>query len=207
MRAPGEIWRQRPWIWVPALLFFLANAGAFAVYNLGYAGRVETLDEQLKAQEQELQDLADKRQQKEAMKASVRTNEQLVERLYAERLPTRRQALTAINAEVKNLARQAGLVPKAIHYEEEEIQEYGLIKRSFTFPVQGTYAELRKLISLLETSKSFLSLDEITVAGNAEGPELRVELSLSTLFASEDAEAGLAPVGVATAAVRPEGTP
>ena len=39
MRSRGEIWRQRLWIWLPALLFFLANATAFSVYKLGYAGQ------------------------------------------------------------------------------------------------------------------------------------------------------------------------
>ncbi len=29
MRSPGEIWRLRLWVWVPALLFFLANATAY----------------------------------------------------------------------------------------------------------------------------------------------------------------------------------
>jgi Tfp pilus assembly protein PilO len=206
MRAPGEIWRQRLWIWVPALLFFLANAGAFAVYKLGYAGRIGSLDDKLKELSQQHTELRDKAQQAATMIARVRTNEAQVEQLYTDRLSTRSQRLTSINAEVKKLAAAAGLRPRAISYPEKDIEEYNLVKRSFVFSVEGTYAELRKLVSLLETSRSFLSIDEVTVVNSAEGKELRVDLTLSTLFA-RDAEAEPVPAARAAAAARPGGAP
>jgi len=199
MRAPGEIWRQRLWIWVPALLFFLANAGAFAVYKLGYAGRIESLDDRLKELSQQHKELTDKDQQAATMIERVRTNEAQVEQLYTDRLSTRSQRLTTITTEVKKLAAEAGLRPKAISYPEQEIQEYNLVKRSFVFSVEGTYAELRRLISLLETSHSFLSIDEVTVVNNTEGAELRIDLSLSTLFASDTEAAPLTPAARAAA--------
>jgi Tfp pilus assembly protein PilO len=203
MRAPGEIWRQRLWIWVPALLFFLANAGAFAVYKLGYAGRIGSLDDKLKELSQQHTELRDKAQQAATMIARVRTNEAQVEQLYTDRLSTRSQRLTSINTEVKKLAAAAGLRPRAISYPEKEIEEYNLVKRSFVFSVEGTYAELRKLVSLLETSHSFLSIDEVTVVNSAEGKELRVDLTLSTLFARDAAEAEPMPAARAAAAARP----
>jgi len=203
VRSRGEIWRQRLWIWVPALVFFLANAGAFAVYKLGYAGRVESLQERLDDQARRLRELAAQRRGIEAMLARVRTNEQQVQQLYAERLSTRSRRLTGITAEVKELAKKSGLVPKALSYPEEDIQEFGLVKRSFIFSVEGTYFELRKFINLLEVSRSFLSIDEVQVAGNAEGPELRIDLSLSTLFAKDAEDAG--PLVPSAAAPAPGG--
>ncbi|HEY0514475.1 MAG TPA: hypothetical protein VGH73_21410 [Thermoanaerobaculia bacterium] len=208
MRSPGEIWRQRLWIWVPALLFFLANAGAFAVYKLGYAGRIETLQETLQRQAETVKDIQSKRKQMETMIARVRTNEQQVEQLYADRLSTRSERLTKITAEIQRLEKTAGLVPKSISFPENEIEEYGLIKRSYVFSVQGTYANLRRFVSLLETSRSFLSLDEITVANNTEGPELKIDLSISTLFArdaQDEPPAAAAPPARAGAAARPGG--
>jgi Tfp pilus assembly protein PilO len=211
----GEIWRQRLWVWLPALLFFLANLGAFAVYKLGYAGRVESLQSTLDVQKQTLSQLAAKQQESRIMLARVETNEQQVKQLYAERLSTRRRRLTGITAEVKEIARKAGLVPsRTFTYPEEGIQQFGLIKRSYVFNASGTYAELRKFISLLEASPSFLSLDELSVNSNTEGQELNIALSLSTLFAS-DAEEGIqAPAAAGTngaAAVSgglsPRGTP
>ncbi|MFL6237738.1 MAG: hypothetical protein ACJ76N_31770 [Thermoanaerobaculia bacterium] len=204
MKAPGEIWRQRLWIWVPALLFFLVNAGAFAVYKLGYAGRIESLDDRLKELAQQHKELTDKSQQAATMIARVRTNEAQVEQLYTDRLSTRSQRLTSINDEVKKLATQAGLRPRAISYPEKDIEEYNLIRRSFVFSVEGTYAELRKLVSLLETSRSFLSIDEVTVVNNAEGKELRIDLTLSTLFARD---AGMEPAPAARGAAAASPSP
>ena len=200
MRFRGEIWRQRLWIWVPALVFFLANAGAFAVYKLGYAGRVETLQETLDSQAKTLHDLAAQQRNVKVMLDRVQTNERQVEQLYAERLSTRSLRLTDVLAEVKDLAKKAGLVPRSLSYPEVDIEEFGLVKRSHVFSVEGTYVELRKFINLLEVSRSFLSLDELKLAGNTEGPELRIDLSLSTLFAKDSKEAGASPI-----AARPAG--
>jgi type IV pilus assembly protein PilO len=212
VRAPGEIWRQRLWIWVPALLFFLANGGAFAVYKLGYAGNIASLNDRLRELARQRQELTDKCQQAATMIDRVRTNELQVDQLYTDRLSTRSQRLTSVTAEVKKLAHEAGLVPKTISYPEKEIQEYGLIKRSLIFSVEGTYAELRKFISLLEASRSFLTVDEASVVNSAEGKELRIDLSLSTLFSrdadtlEEPAPAAAATAG-ATAARKPGGRP
>lgn len=196
MKSPGEIWRQRLWVWVPALLFFLANASVFAVYKLGYASRVEFLQERLDDQERQLKEAKDRQREAQEMLDRVQTDERQVEQLYRERLSTRSRRLTSVTKEVQELAKKAGLEPRTYSYPEETIEEFGLIKRSFVFPVDGTYTELRKFISLLETSASFLSLDEATLTGTSEGPELRIDLRISTLFATDaGAAAPVTPAG------------
>jgi len=192
VRSRGEIWRQRLWIWVPALLFFLANAAAFSVYKLGYAGQVDKLDDDIRAQEQRSKDLSAQSRQLETMIARVGTNQQQVQQLYADRLSTRSRRLTNVTREVKEMAKEAGLVPRSLSYPEEEIQDYGLIKRSFLFSVQGSYPALRKLIHLIEASRSFITLEEVNLTSNAEGPELRIDLTLSTLFAMTAEDGGAA---------------
>jgi Tfp pilus assembly protein PilO len=209
MKFRGEIWRQRLWVWLPALLFFLANAGAFAVYKLGYAGQVESLQSTLDVQKQTLTQLAASQKESRTMLARVQTDELQVAQLYAERLSTRSRRLTGVTAEVKEMARKTGLVPRTFTYPEEEIQQFGLIKRSFVFNANGTYVELRKFISLLESSSSFLSLDEVTVNSNTQGQELSIALTLSTLFARDSEEGGPEPAALgsnAAAAVSPGGT-
>ena len=208
MRFRGEIWRQHPWIWVPALLFFLANATAFSVYKLGYAGRVEKLDDDIHDREQTTQKLNADARNLNTMIELVGTNQEQVQQLYAERLSTRSRRLTGITREVKELAKQAGMTPGSLSYPEEQIQAYNLIKRSFVFTVQGTYPELRKLVHLLETSRSFITIEEVTVASNSEGPELKIDLSLSTLFAmtAEDGAAAV-PVTPTTRTSAPGGAP
>ena len=203
MRFRGEIWRQRLWIWVPALLFFLANVVAFAIYTVGYGGRLDALDRTLKGQEETLNTLKTDQRDAQAMLTRVRTNEQQVEQLYAERLSTRSRRLTGITAEVQALAQKAGLVPRTVTYPERDIEEFGLIQRSFIFTVQGTYTELRRFINLIEASRSFLTIDEVRVSGNEENPELDISIQLSTLFA-QGGEGTEPVVGIPTG---PGGTP
>lgn len=187
MRGRDEIWRLRLWVWVPALLFFLANATAYVVYRFGFADRVASLEARLDETQKKLAPLAAQRTRLERLIERSQRNEAEIHRLYDERFSTRSQRLILVTAEVKKLARSAGLNPLSFAYPEQPIEAYGLVKRSFSFGVQGTYLELRKLINLLELSDSFLTLEEVTLAGQeGEGPELNIRLSLSTLFVKEE---------------------
>jgi Tfp pilus assembly protein PilO len=199
MRSRGEIWRLRAWVWVPALLFFLANATAYTIYRFGFADRVAALEGSLKDQKERLQPIEARKKKLAGLLELSRRNQVEIEHLYSETFATRKQRLTNITAEVKSLASRAGLRPRSLSYPEKEIQQYGLIKRSFVFSVAGTYVELRKFINLLELSNSFLTLEDVTLSqdsggapvkvrgaaanGNPEGSELRISLTLSTLFA------------------------
>jgi Tfp pilus assembly protein PilO len=191
MRGRDEIWRLRLWVWVPALLFFLANATAYVVYRFGFADRVESLDASLETKQNELAPLAAERTRLERLIQRSQRNDIEMRRLYDERFSTRSQSLTRVNAEVRRLARTAGLNPRSINYSEDEIEAYGLIKRTFSFPVEGTYLELRKFLNLLEISETFLTLEEVNLAGEEadQGTELRIRLQLSTLFARDGASA------------------
>ena len=190
---------------MPALLFFLANIAGFAVYYVGYSGGVRSLESTLDSQEQRLRGLENQKQELQTQLTRVSTNERQVRQLYSERLPPRSQALVRVNAEVRNLASQAGLEYRSISFPEDDIDKYGLIERSFVFSVEGTYPELRRFLNLLEVSRSFLTAREIKVAGNAgdEGPELRIDITLTTLFSRE--AGGREPLGAAAAAARTGG--
>lgn len=209
MRNPGEIWRLRVWVWAPALFFFLANATAYSIYRFGFADRVAALEDNLREQRERLEPLEARKKKLEGLLELSRRNQIEIERLYGETFATRRQRLTEITAEVKSLARKAGLNPTALSYPEQQIQQYGLVKRSFIFSVEGTYLELRRFINLLEVSNSFLTLEEVTLSqgsegapvkgrggaanGNPESSELRINLTLSTLFAGNPGEAEPTP--------------
>ena len=205
MRDQSEIWRLRLWVWVPALLFFLANAVAFSVYRFGYADQVKSLENDLGEVQKQLQPLSLRRKELERQLQRAGAAEAAVRQLYEERFATRSQRLTAVTTEVKDLARKAGLNPRSLSYPSQDIEDYGLVKRSFVFPVEGTYSELRQFLNLLELSDSFLTLEEIslTEAGADQGPELRMSLSLSTLFSRDD-EPELAAAAEATPARRTE---
>jgi Tfp pilus assembly protein PilO len=194
--ARGSIWRRRAPVWVPALVFFLANLVALAVYPVRFAGRAEVTEEEVTAARQELEALEVRRRDAEAGVASIARARLAVERLYDERFSTERRRLTRMIAEVKELAARSGLEPRSISYPSEEIEDYGLERRSFVFSVTGTYSDLRKFINLLELSDSFLTLQSVSlseVGGVGGEGRLTIQLQLSTLFATEEAPLPTAP--------------
>lgn len=187
MKDQSEIWRLRLWVWVPALLFFLANAVAFSVYRFGYADQVQSLEAGLGEVQKQLQPELLKRKELERRLQRAGAAEVAVKQLYNEQFSTRSQRMTRVTSEIKSLARKAGLNPRQLSYPEEALEDYGLIKRSHNFTVEGTYLELRQFINLMEHSDSFLTLEAVTLseAGQDTGPELRMSLRISTLFSQE----------------------
>jgi Tfp pilus assembly protein PilO len=162
--ARGDIWRQRLWVWATALAFVALNGIGLLVYLFAYSDRVKTLEVDLRDQGKRQADVHAAHLHSEDLLRQARVNRERILQLYDEHFSTRRRRLTGVTAEVKDLAGRAGLVPRTISYPEEQIQQYGLIKRSFIFSVEGTYADLRKFINLLELSDSFLTLEDMSLA-------------------------------------------
>ena len=90
--------------------------------------------------------------------------------------------LTSLIAEVKKLARQAGLDAPSFSYAAVRIEEFGLVKKSIVFRVEGNYPKLRELVNLLELSDQFLILEEIRLK-ESRGSRLAIDLRIGTLFA------------------------
>ena len=157
--ARGDIWRQRAWVWASALAFLAINCIGLLVYRVGYSDRVNSLQLDLRDQAARLNAARADRLRLEDLQRQARINRERVLQLYDDHFSTRRRRLTGITAEVKDLARRSGLVPRALAYPEEQIQQYELVKRSFVFTVDGTYADLRKFVNLLELSDSFLTIE------------------------------------------------
>lgn len=182
--AGSSLWRRRLGLWLPALLFFLANLVALVVYPLRFASRVEVTAEELEERRSVLAELDDRRRDLEAEQQAIERTRLAVDELYGERLATESQRLTRIIAEVKDLAARSGLTPPSVAYPTEQLEEYGLRRRGFVFAVEGTYPDLRKFVNLLELSDTFLTLEEV---GLTEGSgRLRIQLRISTLFATDE---------------------
>lgn len=175
------LFRQRLWVWLPALLFLVANLLALVVYQSRFAGRAEVSEEELTAAQRELQVLVERRERREAQVGAIDTTRASLEDFYRSRLSTEEERLTDLIAEIKQLAGTAGLSPSAISYPRVPFEDYGLRKRSFVFSVDGTYANLRNFINLLEVSGSFLTLEQVSLT-EVSGQRLRINLRLSTLF-------------------------
>jgi DNA-binding MarR family transcriptional regulator len=203
MSLGGAIWRRRLGVWLPALVFFLANLALFSTYRLVYAGRVESLRGSLEQREESLTELKRRSEELTRQVATARRSRLGVEALYRDRLSTESNRFTAVTAEIRELARRAGLEPAAMSYPTEEIEDYGLVKRYFTFNVEGTYVDLRRFINFLELTPSFVALEEVVLSGD-QGARLAIRLKLSTFFvvagrwAAPTADELIAPLGGTT---------
>jgi hypothetical protein len=191
MSLQPENWLTRWRIWVPALVFFLLNGAGALAYSLVGIGDQANLEQQrlTSAKEREAQ-VTERSRQLRHQVDQILENQERIRVLYEERLSTQSQRLTQSIAELRQLARQAGLVPDRVSYPEQSLGDFGLIQKSFVFSVSGSYAELRRLINTLELTESFLTLEEIRLGGGSEGEELRISLRLSTLFTNETDETG-----------------
>ena len=178
-----SIWRRHLRGWLPPLLVVLVGLAALLVYRLAFAGEARAGGRQLERREAEVLRLTQERERTERLVDRLRANQESIERFRGERLATEAERLTRVIAEVKELAKRAGVEPSSIRYPQERLREVGLTRRSVSFSVDGDYAGLRRFINFLELSDMFLTLEEVSLAGRSgESNALRISLRVSTLF-------------------------
>ena len=185
----SDLWRRattgRWWLWAIPLALLVVNLGIFLYYQVGYAGQVGQMQGQLESDISERHRVVAQRESLEELVERARSGREGIESLYVDRFSTESLRLTDVIREVKDLAEKSGLQPaESISYPEESIEDYGLLKRSLVFSVQGTYPQLRQFVNLLELSETFVVLERVNVAGTS--PTLNVNLDISTLFAGRD---------------------
>lgn len=171
---------------MPPLILCLVGVAILSTYGLVLASQASFREGRVERRRAELDLLESSRSVLAESVESARINQERVDEFYVSELSTESQRVTQIIAEVKTLARRAGLEPTVISYPDERLRQYNLVKRSIVFAVEGTYVELRRFINFLELSEFFLTLEEIQLGSGGQGAELRINLKISTLFAEED---------------------
>lgn len=182
-----ELLLKHLWLWLGPLLLLLVSVGLLSLYRTSYSLRVAQLEAQLLRERGQLEE---RKQQRVALEERLQVAESSrsgIERLYRETFATERERLTQVIRELRDLAARAGLVPSSVSYPEEHLEEYGLLRKSFVFSVEGDYSSLRRLINFLEVSPSFLTLERVQVSDTRRS-DLAISLQLSTLFAAEPNE-------------------
>ncbi|MFQ5526020.1 MAG: GspMb/PilO family protein [Thermoanaerobaculia bacterium] len=183
--------------WLPGALFLALMLALLAVFGLRFADEAKVARIRLERRTQELEAVRAKRLEAEGVVDRIRSSEEGLADFYGRRLSTERQSLTRIIAEIKELAGRAGIPPEALNYQRERLEGQDVSRRTVTFAVQGTYAQLRQLINFFELSDSFLVLDQVAISSNEiENAPLRINLTLSTLFTASAPAADVAVPGV-----------
>jgi hypothetical protein len=179
-------WRARLKIWLPALLLVVVNLVVLSTYRFLLAGQAQIQASRTERRQARVAELEAERRILDATVTEAKRNRDLVDRLYSEWLTPESERLTAVIAEVKRLAEVAGVDYSSFSYPDQMLEEEGLVKRSLVFSVDGTYLGLRSFINLIEVSDLFLMLESVRLTGGSrEGPQVRVSMTVSTLFVLE----------------------
>lgn len=176
-------WRARLKIWLPALILVVLNLGFLSTYRFLLAGQAQIQAGRVERRQARVAELEAERLVLEETVTDVKRNRELVDRLYEGWLTPESERLTAVIGEVRGLAQAAGVEYSSFSYPDQLLEEEDLVKRSLVFTVEGTYLELRSFINLIEVSDLFLILESVRLTGGSrEGPQVRVSMTVSTLF-------------------------
>lgn len=200
MISSQSAWRSRLKFWLPALILVGLNLAVLSTYRFLLAGQTQLQAGRIERRQARIQELEAERLVLDETVTEARRNRELVDRLYREWMTPESERLTAVIAEVKNLADMAGVLYSSFSYPDQVLEEQGLIKRSLVFSVEGSYLDLRSFINLIEVSDLFLILESVQLTGGArDGPTVRVSMTVSTLFVlDESVRAGEERPGVSS---------
>jgi Tfp pilus assembly protein PilO len=193
MRNYFETWTRNLWIWLLPLIVLALNLLLWGVYETSFESRRESLESISARAGARLERLQEQSREMELFLSQVDQQKQAIAAIYTDHFATEAERFTALLREVRGLARQAGLQPDSFNYPKLMIDGEGLIRRSVSFSVTGTYEQVRRLINFFELSDQFITLEDIELSGGDAGTDrLGIRLSFSTLFVATDEDQKLA---------------
>lgn len=186
------IWREKRILLIVLGLLLAANTIFFFTYRVQYQSRLDALDDRLAQAGADLENVRASRQRTERTLTAYRESEGNVMRVFNEHWSTQDERLTALIVEVKRLAVASNLIPRSYSFDRGESKRVmgerrdslGASEVGIAFAVQGSYAQVRRLINLLELSRQFVIIDTIGLSA-AEGDALTLNLHIKTLFRDE----------------------
>lgn len=191
------IWREKKLLLIVLGLLLAANTLFFFTYRVQYQSRLDELDERLTQTTAQLENVRASRQRAEKTLAGYKASEADVMRVFNEHWSTQDARLTALIIEVKRLAVASNLIPRSYSFDRGETKRVmterrdslGASEVGIGFSVQGTYAQVRRLINLLELSRQFVIIDTIGLSAS-EADTLTLNLHIKTLFRDETSPSG-----------------
>lgn len=188
MIGSAAAWRRMLKFWLPGLLLLVINLAVLSTYRFLLAGQTQMRSSRVERLSAELADLQAHRLALDDVHRKAEMNRLRVEEFYSQWLSSEADRLTQVIAEVKKMARAAGVKTSGYRYPDEMLEEFELVRRSIVFSVEGSYQELRRFIHALELTDEFLILEEVGVSETGgEDSTVRVRMGVSTLFLSDAA--------------------
>jgi Tfp pilus assembly protein PilO len=176
MSAGAPFWRRRL---LPALLVVLGlNLVALAAWTgprywmqKNAATRAEAARAEVERQRRATEALRERA-------AAIRQNAADVERFQRSFGGVERADLLPALQAIEDLARSPGLKPGGRSFQREEVSDARVERIAVSLPLAGSYEQLVGFLREVEASPRFLTVDRISMRGDADGSaSLRVELS------------------------------
>jgi hypothetical protein len=175
-------WRERRWLLIGLGVLLLANIAFFFTYRLRYEQRVEALEASLDKVKLELAQAKSRKARAERTLAGFRQVDRDIQTVYDEHWSTPERRLTQLLLELRAMENRSRLIPQTTSFAlSETAKEFDTREMGIQFSVQGTYAQIRQLINLIELSPHFVVIDSITFGDSGE-QLLSLSLQLKTLF-------------------------
>ncbi|MFN8006064.1 MAG: type 4a pilus biogenesis protein PilO [Terriglobia bacterium] len=85
--------------------------------------------------------------------------------------------------ELDQISAEAGLTRNRVGYHFDPEPAFGLQRMVITLPVEGSYANIRNFLNLLESHEKFIIIDSMALVSEREGTGMiRLDVTLSTLL-------------------------
>jgi Tfp pilus assembly protein PilO len=104
------------------------------------------------------------------------TNESLT-KFYGEILKPKNKGIVDLRQELADLLKQMGIPKIDINYDNKEITDYNLYQVAISLPIEGNYVNIRKFINMIENSKNFMVIDNVSLSESKAILKLNIRLS------------------------------
>jgi Tfp pilus assembly protein PilO len=85
--------------------------------------------------------------------------------------------------ELDDICAEAGLLRNRVSYHLDPEPTFGMQRLGITLPIEGSYANIRDFLNILERTSKFVIVDSMALISEREGTGIiRLDVSLSTLF-------------------------
>ena len=139
------------------------------------ASRVETLRKEIDLERGRVEGLRERAE-------AIQGNERDASDFYSKAIGTRGTSLVPILRAIEALAAEQGVRVGGQAFRWDNVKGANLERLVTTLPVSGSYRQLAGFVQSLESSKHFLTLDQISVRGGEGGQEARLEMIVSCYF-------------------------
>ena len=185
---PGKLKLKDPRVAVRLVLGVLvvANLVAALIVFRPWGGSAEDLDRQQRQLRQQLTGAETRLKQTRLVVAKVEQARKEGDQFQARYITDRRTTMSTIGEELNLIAQQAGVTPKGSVTNMEPVEgSETLWQMTISEIYEGQYAQLAKLVNLLDKSDRFLIISNMVATPKSNSNILTVNLRLDTFVRAE----------------------